>query len=268
MQTTKIKPELNGVTETMLQSFYARAQYSKSKRHKFYDAKAVELVEKIDYDFSKAAGDSVMSTGVIARTIVFDELVKRFIDENSDCTVVNIACGLDTRVYRADNGRITWYNLDLPEVIALREQIFQESGRISTISGSAVSDAWTEKVKIRGRMLFIIEGLTMYLTANEVDRLLHVIHDCFDNAYVMMECISPLWVSRQGVEKSIQNTGAKFRWGANAFDDLGALADGFRKVRDDNILRGMEAIRPVYRLFDCLPIVKKASQKILVFEKE
>lgn len=107
----KIKPILNGAAETMLQSFYARAQYSKSKRHKFYDAKAVELVEKIDYDFTVATNDSLMSYGVIARTLVFDELVKEFIDENPTCTVVNIACGLDTRFYRMDNGKITWYNL-------------------------------------------------------------------------------------------------------------------------------------------------------------
>ncbi|MDY6127526.1 MAG: class I SAM-dependent methyltransferase, partial [Anaerococcus sp.] len=89
----KIKPVLNGSAETMLQSFYARAQYSKSKKHKFYDAKAVELVEKIDYDFTDATKDSLMSYGVIARTLVFDELVKAFIDENPNCTVVNIACG-------------------------------------------------------------------------------------------------------------------------------------------------------------------------------
>lgn len=64
----KIKINLNGSAETMLQSFYARAQYSKSKRHKFYDAKAVELVDRIDYDFSSAEKDSTMGTGVIART--------------------------------------------------------------------------------------------------------------------------------------------------------------------------------------------------------
>lgn len=51
MGTEKIKPELNGVAETMLLTFYARAQYSKSKKHAFYDAKAVELVECLDYDF-------------------------------------------------------------------------------------------------------------------------------------------------------------------------------------------------------------------------
>ena len=106
----RIKPTISGSAETMLQSFYARAQYSKSKHNKFYDAKAVELVDKIDYDFSTAARDSTMGKGVIARTVVFDELVKNFIEKNPDCTVVNIACGLDTRFYRMDNGKITWYN--------------------------------------------------------------------------------------------------------------------------------------------------------------
>lgn len=104
----KLKVDLNGTAETMLQSFYARAQYSKSKKHKFYDAKAVELVDRIDYDFSLAERDHKMGLGVIARTIVFDELVKDFIDKHPDCTVVNIASGLDTRFYRMDNGRITW----------------------------------------------------------------------------------------------------------------------------------------------------------------
>ena len=56
----KIKIQLDGAAETMLQSFYARAQYSKSKKHKFYDAKAVELVDRIDYDFSLAEKDSTM----------------------------------------------------------------------------------------------------------------------------------------------------------------------------------------------------------------
>ena len=70
MSEEKIKPVLTGAAETMLQSFYARAKYSRTKNHKFYDAKAIEFVEKIDYDFSKAEKDSTMSDGVIARTIV------------------------------------------------------------------------------------------------------------------------------------------------------------------------------------------------------
>lgn len=264
----KIKPTINGNAETMLQSFYARAQYSKSKNHKFYDAKAVELVDKIDYDFSIAARDSAMGKGVIARTIVFDELVKDFIEKNPDCTVVNIACGLDTRFYRVDNGKITWYDLDLPETIAIRNQILEETGRVSTIGISALDPAWTKEVKVRGKMLFIIEGLSMYLTAEENGQILKIIKDNFDNAYILMECLAKVWVNKERIEKSIQQTGSKFVFGADHFEELGNMAIGYHKIKDDNILRGMAAFSPAYKFFKLLPVAKKFTQKILIFEKD
>ena len=154
----------------------------------------------------------IVRNGVIARTIVFDELVKDFINKNPDCTVVNIACGLDTRVYRMDNGRLTWYNLDLPETIAVRNQLYQEAGRISCIGISVLDPAWAKAVKPNKKMLFIIEGLSMYLTAEQNAQMLKIIHD--------------------------------------------------------NILRGMRVLVPAQKLIDWLPIAKKMTQKILVFERE
>lgn len=168
MNEEKIKPILNGSAETMLQSFYARAMWSRNPKNKFRDVKAEEIVDKLDYDFSKAENDAAMSSGVIARTYVFDELVSSFIKENPNCTVVNIACGLDTRFYRMDNSEITWYNLDLPETIEVRDSVYHESGRVSTIGCSAYDPAWAEKIQVRGKMLFIIEGLSMYLTEEQV----------------------------------------------------------------------------------------------------
>ena len=267
MEDKKINPLLTGSAETMLQSFYARAKYSRKKNAKFYDAKAIELVGKIDYDFSKAEKDSTMSNGVIARTIVFDELVKDFIKKNPDCTVVNIACGLDTRFYRMDNGRIIWYNVDLPETIELRDAIYHESGRVSTIGISATDPAWADKVTKRGKMLFIIEGLSMYLTSDENAQMLSIIRDKFDNATVLMECLAKKWVNKEHTEKSIQDTGAKFVFGADTFDDLGKAADGFRCIKNDNIIRGMSVIMPVLKPFRKLPFLKKIAQKILIFEK-
>lgn len=264
----KIKPIIGGSAETMLQSFYARAQYSKSKKHKFYDAKAVDLVDKIDYDFSIAAKDSTMGKGVIARTIVFDELVKDFIEKNPDCTIVNIACGLDTRFYRMDNGKVTWYNLDLPETISIRDQIFQESGRVSSIGISALDPSWPKEVKTHSKMLFIIEGLSMYLTKEENEQILKIIKDNFDNAYILMECLAKKWVNKEGKEKSIQKTGSKFVFGADRFEDLGNMTEGYHKIKDDNILRGMAVFSPIYKFVSLLPIAKKFAQKILIFEKD
>lgn len=267
MNNEKIKPVLNGSAETMLQSFYARAMYSKNPRHKFKDKKAEEIVYKLDYDFSSAKKDTAMSGGVIARTFVFDELVSDFIKDNRDCTVVNIACGLDTRFYRMDNGRITWYNLDLPETIAVRDSVFCESGRVSTIGCSCLDSSWPKNVTKRGKMLFIIEGLTMYFNSDQVKQMLKIIHDNFDNAYVIMECLCPKFINKENLEKSIQSTGAVFTWGADTFEDLGDIAKGYRKVKNDNILRGMVELNPIYKLVVWIPLAKKISEKILIFEK-
>ena len=62
------KIKLSGVPETMLQTVYARAKES-SGRGAIHDAKAEELIEKLDYDFSLADKDTAMHSGVIARTI-------------------------------------------------------------------------------------------------------------------------------------------------------------------------------------------------------
>ena len=251
----------------MLQCFYARAMHSRNPKNKFRDTKAEELIDRIDYDFSNAKKDTAMSGGIVARSVVFDELVSDFIRKNPDCTVVNIACGLDTRFYRMDNGKITWYNLDLPETIEVRDSIYQESGHVSTIACSVLDPAWADQVKVRGKMLFIIEGLTMYMKADEVRMMLAIIRDHFDNAYVCMETLCPYFVKKENIEKSIQATGATFTWGANSFADLGNIAAGFRKVKDDNIARGMETLNPIYKLFMWMTIVHKFAEKILVFEK-
>lgn len=73
MSSEKIKPVSNGTAETMLQCFYARAMHSKNPKNKFHDAKAEELVEKLDYDFSNAKKDTAMCGGIVARSVVFEK---------------------------------------------------------------------------------------------------------------------------------------------------------------------------------------------------
>lgn len=77
-----------------------------------------------------------MHSGVIARTILLDRLTDGWIADNPGATVVNIACGLDTRCYRM-SGFAHWYNLDLPDVIDVRSRLLPENGSISQMPMSA-----------------------------------------------------------------------------------------------------------------------------------
>ena len=61
----KEKVNVTGVPETMVQTLYARAKETKKQNAKIRDEIAVELVKKLDYDFSKQIKDKAMSCGVI-----------------------------------------------------------------------------------------------------------------------------------------------------------------------------------------------------------
>ena len=150
------KPGLSGVTETMLQTIYARAKETKT-RGAIKDSKAVEIIDSLDYDFSLADKDSAMHNGVIARTIVLDRLAGKFLRSHPGAVAVNIACGLDTRCYRM-KGYSHWYNLDIPETIEVRRSILPPTEKITQIAMSAMDD-WGGEVAENGvPALVIIEG--------------------------------------------------------------------------------------------------------------
>ena len=96
-----------------------------------------------------------MRSGVIARTIVLDKLVNAFLAAHPGAIVVNIACGLDTRCYRMA-GFSHWYNLDLPETIAVRKKLLPESGGLSfqeKVGNDFLLFVW---LRVLGRILRIV----------------------------------------------------------------------------------------------------------------
>ena len=257
------KITLSGVPETMLQTVYARAKETRT-RGAIRDDKAVELVDKLDYDFSLADKDSAMHSGVIARTIVLDRLVSAYLDGHPGTTVVNIACGLDTRCYRV-KGFGRWYNLDLPETMAVREKLLPESGSISQIAMSAMDD-WGGEISDASSALIIIEGLTMYLTQPDVQRIFEVISGRFERADVFVEIMNPMIVKRFK-EKSIEGSNAKFTWGIKDGRALADILPGFEFAEEHGLTEGMAEFVPIYRLLDKLTLVRNISNRIIVLRK-
>lgn len=206
-----------------------------------------------------------MRSGVIARTIVLDKLVNAFLAAHPGAIVVNIACGLDTRCYRIA-GFSHWYNLDLPETIAVRKKLLPESGAISQIALSAMDD-WGGQIAESGApALIVIEGLTMYLTQADVQRIFAVIARRFSRATVLVETMNPMVVKRFK-EKSIEGSHAKFTWGVKDGRALASLLPGFRFVEEHALTEGMAVFVPIYKVLDKLPAVRSISNRIVVLKR-
>lgn len=262
----KEKITLTGVTETMLQTVFARAQETKRPGGKIRDEKAVELVGRLDYDFTLADRDKTMSNGVIARTIVLDKLVAEHLQSHPGAVVINLACGLDTRCCRV-KGYSRWYNLDLPETMAVRAKLLPEAGQISQIAASAMDEAWTAQVETEGRpVLVLIEGLTMYLTEENVLKIFSILAAHFPGCTVLVETMNPMIV-KTVKEKSIEGSHARFTWGSKDGKALESLVSGFSFVEEHSLVEGMTEILPVYRLLGKISFIRNLSNKIIVLKE-
>ncbi len=258
------KIKLTGVPETMLQTIYARANESKNRKA-IFDEKAIEIIDNLDYNFSLASKDKPMHDGVVARTIVLDKLTKNWLLKNNNGIVVNIACGLDTRCYRMSN-YCHWYNLDLPETISVREKLLPENGIISQISSSAMDD-WSNEIKEKDvPTLVIIEGLSMYLTANDVKKIFSIISNTFLHVTVFIEIMNPL-VVKHFKEKSIDASNAKFKFGIKNGKKLASLIDDFSFDSEYSLTLGMKEFFSIYKIFNKIPFIRNFSNKIVVLKK-
>jgi O-methyltransferase involved in polyketide biosynthesis len=258
---------LEGVEKTMLLTLFAKAQHSQAKNHKFYDEKAIEVISKIDYDFTTSDKDMQMKYGVISRTIVLDEMVSDYIEKNPHTTIINVASGMDTRFNRLDNGLIRWYNVDLENSAKFRLQYISDNDRVTTLAYSAMDSRWPEDIKVdSGNVLIIIEGLTMYLQENDVSDILKIISDNFRHCTVFVEIMPPCSVENVK-EISIEETDTQFTWGVQKGHELLKLNPDFQWIRDVNLFDGMNKFKPITRLFTWIPFIRKRMDYIAVLKK-
>ena len=257
---------LEGVEKTMLLTLFAKAKHSQEKNHKFYDSKAIEVISKIDYDFSIAEKDKFMQLGTIARTIVLDEMVGDYINSHPECTIVNIASGMDTRFNRLDNGKINWYNVDLKNSANYRLKYIEDTDRVTTLAYSAMDPSWADEILIRNDVLFIVEGLTMYLNQKDVEDIINIIDANFDGCTIFMEIMPPVSV-KNTKEESIEDTNSKFIWGVEKGQELTEFNRNFKWIKDVNLFDGVNVFKPHYRLVTWLPLLRKRMDYIAVLEK-
>lgn len=262
-----MKINVKGVPETMIQTLYARAKETRQKNPKIKDEMAVSIVKQLDYNFSQADQDKTMRSGVIARTIVLDKMVKEYLDKHKNTIVLNIACGLDTRCYRMKGKYIRWYNLDLPETMNIRKRFLTETGPIHQIAKSAMDETYTNTIHNEGEdVLVIIEGLTMYLTEIDIKKIFSIIEHALSNVTIMVEVMSPFMVNHIK-EKSIEDSCAKFTWGIKNGKELEKLIPSFSFLKEVSLVEGMKQLMPIYHVLGNIPFISHVSYKIIVLEK-
>lgn len=262
--TTKTKVTLTPEQETLLITLYAKAQPDNLL---FFDPLAQDILHRVDYDFALLRVPYKTIVLVCQRAKKLDAVTQDFLAEHPGGVVLHLGCGLDSRFWRVDDGRVNWYDLDMSPVVELRRQFFTGSERYHLITASVTNLEWMNRVASDGRpVLVVAEGLLMYLGEADVRRLVLRLRETFPGCRLIADVFSRLTARAATRHPSLKNTGANLGWGVDDSRELEAWAPGLRLLEewyftdDPDLARLNFGYRMAYRLAGAFKMVQRAHR--------
>jgi O-methyltransferase involved in polyketide biosynthesis len=200
---------LPDVAGTGLLTFYCHVIENQNPNPILRDEKAVEISRQLNPILEKSSSKLLrnLAKGKIKNELVvhitlrakkYDEYATSFMNEHPDGILVNIGCGMDSRFQRVDNGRMTRFDLDLPEMIEFKKQFYVETDRYHLLGSSVFDYAWMDQVEKAGKrpVLFMAEGVFMYLDPVKVKELVLKLHSRFPGSELACEVVTEFFTRK------------------------------------------------------------------------
>ena len=207
------------VSATLFIPLWSRAYTTKKYPSLLEDLESVRIVAESTFDFSGIHDEQeYYNLAAAFRAANFDMEIRQYLDQYPEAIVVSIGSGLDTTFFRVDNGRLTWYDLDLPEVIALREEYIGKNDRVHTISRSCFDYGWVDEIPYDSAkgLIFVLGGVLYYFREEWVREFLRDMAERFPGAQMIFDSTSKagILISNRYVKKT-GNDGARLYFGLN-----------------------------------------------------
>lgn len=185
--------EKNTVQETLVIPLYGRKVCSERYPDLYRDPEACALMDRIDYDFSALAEKSrgvMYQFGFLEVAMRQTDLaweVRDYLRTHPRAAVVNLGCGLDCTGRQCDNGTCRIYNLDFPDVIALRDELLPAGEREENIPCDLNDTAWFDRVDAGGGAVFFAAGVFYYFLTDQVRALVTAMEKSFPGGRLVFD---------------------------------------------------------------------------------
>jgi methyltransferase (TIGR00027 family) len=215
--STSSSPVLqDAVADTLLIPLAMRYHEARHPQPILVDPMAKTIVEELGCDVNRFKGKRNSQVGVAIRVRHFDNLVRRFVEKHDDPVVVSIGCGLDTRFQRVDTGKGMFYELDLPEVIDLREKVIPSSERNPYIAMSMFEDDWMDSLRRRhpaSQFCLVAEGVLLYFEEHLVRELVLQMVRKLAPGELIFDVVSTWGARNSHRHDTVKDSRTVFKWG-------------------------------------------------------
>lgn len=253
--------------ETYLHTLYGKALDSRADNPILGDTFADEVVRHIDFDFERLKIPKGSSISVPVRAKHLDQWTREFLAANPDSTVLNLGCGLDSRVFRIDPpAGVRWYDVDLPDVIELRGRLYPERHDYETIGSSVTEPGWLDGIPGDRPVLVVAEGLLQYLAEEDVTALFCRITEKFPGGQFIFDAYSRQMNRLVMLLPGARKSGVSLLWGISDPREFEERVPGLKLVTEVPFLTMPELVerispsrvgRMMYGIMGRIPFVKR-----------
>ena len=182
---------LTSVEETLFVPMRGRVYASKNFPQILNDKKTLEIAEKLpknNMSNEKESQYTLMASAI--RSMNMDRYISEFLNKNPNGTIICVGAGVETTFYRNDNGKATWYEIDLEEVTSLRKKVFEPNERDIILTCSMFDYNWMKEVKKSNEpYLIVASGLFYYFEEKSVIEFLRKVKE-LGNVEVIFDTVS------------------------------------------------------------------------------
>ncbi len=250
--TKKYHIEKNTVQETLIIPLFGRLVCSERFPQLFSDPEAKRICDSLDYDFSEKRKKMERQAGLFGTLEVAQRQydlqceVRSYLKEHPRAAVINLGCGLDDSFHKCDNGLCRGYNLDLPDVIAVRNALLPAGDREENIAFDLNNLAWMERIDASDGAVFFAAGVFYYFKTVDLKTLFSAMAERFPGAVLAFDTCNQrgaklmrkTWLKEAG----ITDVGAYFSLENES--ELKAWSSRFASVSAKSYMRGY---RDIYR---------------------
>lgn len=202
---------MNQVNKTLYIPLYGKAFVSQ-KNILLNDPKAVMIWNQEQFELKGKSKSKYLAYYMAMRALVFDEWTKNKINENPNAIVLHVGCGMDSRVERI-NCNIEWYDLDFDSVIEERKRYYQENDHYHMITGDITKHDWLNQIETNKDIIVIMEGVSMYLTNEELKTFFNTLENNFNKIELLVDCYSTFAAKASKYKNPINDVGVSEVYG-------------------------------------------------------
>lgn len=260
LNNMKYKIEKNTVQETLIIPLYGRKVCAERYPEMLNDEEAKRIIENIEYDFDEKGKLMEKQPGLFGALEVAQRQydlaleVTDYLKTHPEAAVVNLGCGLDNTFTRVDNGRCRGYNVDLPDIIEIRNDLLPAGEREENIAADLNDFSWFDMIEFdesKGAVFFAA-GVFYYFKTEQVKTLFSAMAKHFKGGKIIFDSCNKIgakmmtktWLKEAG----ISDVGAYFS--LSDVKELRSWSDDFKSVSAKPYMNGYRKIDKRFGTFN------------------